>query len=124
MYCKGFMVFSSRPVDFSSRPVDSTERDHVQPVCPAASESLKGASSLYRYVTERDLAFFERHCESDQPLEGATKWELQMDKEFPTFTYTAWRRILPVSSLQSNSVLMSYLLYFSLVTMHEINLVK
>lgn len=49
-----------------------------------------------RHVTERDLTFFKRHCESDQPLEGATRWELQMDKEFPTFSYTAWRRVLPV----------------------------
>ena len=49
-----------------------------------------------RYVTERDLAFFKRHCESNQALEGATRWDLQMDKEFPTFSYTAWRRVLPV----------------------------
>ena len=55
-------------------------------------------------MTERDLAFFKRHCESDAPLVGASKWELQMDKDFPTFSYTAWRRILPVDGSPPDAV--------------------
>ena len=51
---------------------------------------------LHRYVTEADLDFFKQHCEQNVQLEGASKWEQQMDKDFDTFSYSAWRRILPV----------------------------
>lgn len=52
-----------------------------------------------RYVTEQDLDFFKDHVERNVQLEGAGKWEQQMDKDFSTFNYAAWRRILPVSRL-------------------------
>lgn len=50
-----------------------------------------------RYVSEEDLEFFKDHVERNVQLEGASKWEKQMDKDFSTFNYAAWRRILPVS---------------------------
>ena len=51
-----------------------------------------------RYVTEEDLAFFKAHMEQNVPVDGATNWEPIMNRDFGSFTYTAWRRILPVSS--------------------------
>ena len=35
--------------------------------------------------------------ERNVPVEGASNWEPMMNRDFGTFTYTAWRRILPVS---------------------------
>ncbi len=35
--------------------------------------------------------------EQNVPVEGATNWEPMMNRDFGSFTYTAWRRILPVS---------------------------
>lgn len=64
----------------------------------AVSTEVRGCNNRCRYVTDADLAFFKRHCESDEPLQGATNWVLQMDKNFPTFSYAAWRRVLPVSA--------------------------
>ncbi len=43
------------------------------------------------------MEFFKEHVERNALLEGAGKWEQQMDKDFSTFNYSAWRRILPVS---------------------------
>jgi len=50
-----------------------------------------------RYITENDLSFFKAHMEQNVPVEGATNWEPMMNRDFGSFTYTAWRRILPVS---------------------------
>ncbi len=39
---------------------------------------------------------FKDRCERNAPMEGASQWEQQMDKDFSTFNYAAYRRILPV----------------------------
>jgi hypothetical protein len=58
-----------------------------------------------RYITEGDLQVFKDRCERNAPMEGATQWELQMDKDFSTFNYAAYRRILPVQITTSLPVL-------------------
>ncbi len=65
------------------------------PLCLTGSRLF--ACSWYRYVTEDDLLFFKDHMERNVPVDGASNWEPMMNRDFGTFTYTAWRRILPVS---------------------------
>jgi hypothetical protein len=49
-----------------------------------------------RYVSEKDLAFFKYHAEEGGPCEGASEWEVMLDRELPgVLRYTAWRRTLP-----------------------------
>ena len=52
---------------------------------------------LRRYLDEGDLAFFKAHMEQNVVVEGASAWAPLMNRDFGSFTYTAWRRILPVS---------------------------
>ena len=58
---------------------------------------------LCRYVTDEDLQFFKAHMEQNVPLEGATAWEPMMNRDFGSFTYTAWRRTLPVRTAEHHS---------------------
>lgn len=54
-----------------------------------------------RYVTQKDLAFFQYHVEEEGEVPGASAWEMMMDKEIPnSVKYTAWRRTLPVRLLR------------------------
>jgi hypothetical protein len=59
------------------------------------------------YITEGDLQVFKDRCERNAPMEGATQWELQMDKDFSTFNYAAYRRILPSGKAEYKSVTVS-----------------
>ena len=47
-------------------------------------------------MDEADLQFFKDRIEKEQPPPGVTQWEPMMNKDFGDFTYTAWRRSLPV----------------------------
>ena len=42
------------------------------------------------------MTFFKDHMERNVPVDGASGWEPMMNRDFGSFTYTAWRRILPV----------------------------
>ncbi len=54
-----------------------------------------------RYVTQKDLAFFQYHVEEEGELPGSSAWEEMMDKEIPnSVKYRAWRRTLPVRLLR------------------------
>lgn len=49
-----------------------------------------------RYVDGADLQLFKDRIERVEPPPGVGEWEPMMDKDFGNFTYTAWRRSLPV----------------------------
>lgn len=58
-----------------------------------------------RYVTEKDLAFFQYHAEQSGPCDGASRWELMMNKEIPNCVkYKAWRRTLPNGKTEYKSI--------------------
>ena len=74
----------------------------------AASYLAEGAFELvhsvisgtsHRYVDEDDLQFFKDRIEAAEAPAGCTPWELMMDSDFGHFTYTAWRRTMPVCRL-------------------------
>lgn len=50
-----------------------------------------------RYVTDKDLAFFQYHAEGSGEVQGAGAWEILMQREIPgVIKYICWRRMLPV----------------------------
>jgi hypothetical protein len=56
-----------------------------------------------RYVTEKDLAFFQYHVEQEGEVAGASGWDLMLDKHINgQLKYQAWRRTLPVISLHNS----------------------
>jgi hypothetical protein len=60
------------------------------------------------YVGEKDLAFFKYHAVDSGPCEGASDWQLMMDKDIPGFVrYTSWRRTLPDGKTEYKSVTIS-----------------
>lgn len=62
------------------------------------------ACILCRYVNEKDLAFFQYHAEGSGAMQGASNWEVLMDKEIlGVIKYTSWRRMLPVSRYKAHS---------------------
>ena len=79
------------------------------PATPAVvlSSRLRCAVLTRRYITENDLSFFKAHMEQNVVVEGATNWEPMMNRDFGSFTYTAWRRILPVSLLYRTCTLLA-----------------
>lgn len=52
-----------------------------------------------RYVDASDLQLFKDKIEKEDQPSDVGAWEPMMDKDFGDFTYTAWRRKLPVSTL-------------------------
>lgn len=61
-----------------------------------------------RYVGEEDLAFFKYHAVEDGPCDGASDWQLMMNKDIPGFVrYTSWRRTLPDGKTEYKSVTIS-----------------
>jgi hypothetical protein len=51
-----------------------------------------------RYVTDKDLAFFQYRVEQEGEIAGASGWDLMLDKHINgQLKYQAWRRTLPVS---------------------------
>jgi hypothetical protein len=61
--------------------------------------------AAYRYVTQKDLAFFQYHVEQNGECKGASAWEIMMEKDIPNMVrYQAWRRTLPVSSHAQHSM--------------------
>ena len=60
---------------------------------------LLASMTLCRYVNEADLQLFKDKIEKEDQPSDVGPWEPMMDKDFGNFTYTAWRRKLPVSSL-------------------------
>lgn len=61
-----------------------------------------------RYVGEKDLAFFKYHAVEDGPCDGASDWQLMMNKDIPGFVrYTSWRRTLPDGKTEYKSVTIS-----------------
>jgi len=64
--------------------------------------------SLRRYVNDKDLAFFKYHAVEDGACEGASPWQLMMNKDIPGFVkYTSWRRTLPSGKTEYKSVTIS-----------------
>lgn len=58
-----------------------------------------------RYITEKDLAFFNHHALDGGACEGASPWEVTLDKDVPGLVrYTAWRRTLPGGKTEYKSV--------------------
>jgi hypothetical protein len=88
------------PVTLAQQQPSGSRKQQIQQHIP--SQSTDGW-----YVTEADLEFFKQHVEQNVQLEGATKWESQMDKDFKTFNYSAWRRILPNGKAEYKSVTVS-----------------
>jgi hypothetical protein len=61
-----------------------------------------------RYVGEKDLAFFKYHAVEGGACQGASDWQLMMDKDVPGFVrYTSWRRTLPDGKTEYKSVTIS-----------------
>jgi hypothetical protein len=52
----------------------------------------------HRYVDAQDLQLFKDKIEKEDQPSDVGVWEPMMDKDFGDFTYTAWRRKLPVST--------------------------
>lgn len=48
-------------------------------------------------MNEEDLQLFKDKIEKEDQPHDVGVWEPMMDKDFGDFTYTAWRRKLPVS---------------------------
>ena len=69
-----------------------------QPGIPNGACQALSSSDDNWYVTAKDLAFFRYHGEGSGATQGASPWEVMMEKVVPDqMTYTAWRRVLPVS---------------------------
>ena len=91
----------------SGVPHDASAQEHAGVVCHQLVDCSVG-----RYVNEEDLTFFKDHIEKNVEVEGATAWAPLMSRDFTTFTYTAWRRILPVSdSAQRGLRLFDFILH-------------
>jgi hypothetical protein len=71
-------------------------------VCPSDYARLR------RYVGEKDLAFFKYHAVEGGACQGASDWQMMMDKDVPGFVrYTSWRRTLPDGKTEYKSVTIS-----------------
>lgn len=66
------------------------------------------AAVTFRYVGEKDLAFFKYHAIEGGPCQGASDWQLLMQKDVPNFVrYQTWRRTLADGKTEYKSVTIS-----------------
>jgi hypothetical protein len=74
----------------------------------AAAEAATPERMDAWYIGEKDLAFFKYHAVEGGGCQGASDWQLMMDKDVPGFVrYTSWRRTLPDGKTEYKSVTIS-----------------
>jgi len=67
-----------------------------RPGVPSGCQTTNTTAEDNWYVGEKDLAFFQYHGEGTGATQGASPWEILMEKEIPNcIKYQAWRRLLP-----------------------------
>ncbi|KAG2450137.1 hypothetical protein HYH02_000240 [Chlamydomonas schloesseri] len=72
-------------------------------VAEVGTKSTRDADNWY--VTQKDLAFFQYHMEQGGVSEGASPWEVMMEKEVPNLIkYVAYRRTLKNGKTEYKSV--------------------